>query len=36
MGLNGEDKTDNLPERFTQFLLEADEKKITWELDTRK
>jgi predicted GNAT superfamily acetyltransferase len=26
----------NMPERFTQFLLEPDEKKVTWELDTRK
>ena len=25
----------DFPERFTQFLLEAGQKKITWELDTR-
>merc|ERR1711981_191302 len=25
----------NAPDRFTQFLLEAGQKKITWELDTR-
>jgi hypothetical protein len=36
MGFFGDQKTDNVPERFTQFLLLDDEKKLTWELDTRK
>jgi hypothetical protein len=26
----------NIPERFTQFLLEDDEKKVTFEVDTRE
>ncbi|KIV99179.1 uncharacterized protein PV09_09132 [Verruconis gallopava] len=25
----------NAPDRFTQFLLEPDEKKVEWEFDTR-
>jgi DNA-directed RNA polymerase II subunit RPB11 len=28
--------TANVPDRFTQFILEPDEKKIEWKLDTRK
>ena len=33
MGIGG---LIDVPERFTQFLLEAGQKKITWELDTRE